>query len=130
MTGRHGVGQLPKFEGEPLQFLAKGILAHPMPPVQPMRPNASRRCAVVPLDRESQCAPESFDRKELSPTSQVKILFPLYCTERRSIRTSPASIAEPTSQPTTAMEPAGMMASPALRFCTRTRFGLFLSYST
>ena len=34
------------------------------------------------------------------------------------------------SHAATAIEPAGINASVALRFYTRTRFGLFLSYST
>src|ERR1700730_7977902 len=36
-------------------------------------------------------------------------------------RASPASAATATSHATTAMEPAGMIDSPALRCCTRTR---------
>ena len=48
----------------------------------------------------------------------------------RSSTATPNSAAPATSQPTTAIEPAGMIASAALRSCTRTRSGLFLSYST
>jgi len=40
------------------------------------------------------------------------------------------SAAPATSHPTTAIEPAGMIANAALRSCTRTRSGLLTSYST
>ena len=49
---------------------------------------------------------------------------------RFSTIATPSSAAPAISQPTTAIEPAGMIASDALRCCTRTRSGSFLSYST
>lgn len=49
---------------------------------------------------------------------------------RLSSTASRVKAAAPTSQATTAMEPAGMIARPAFRCCTRTRLGSFLLYST
>lgn len=49
---------------------------------------------------------------------------------RFSMNAKPTSSAPATSQPTTAIEPAGMIASDALRCWTRTRSGSFLSNST
>lgn len=49
---------------------------------------------------------------------------------RFSSTASPTSAAAATSQPTTATDVAGTMASSALRCCTRTRSGLDRSYST
>src|SRR5271168_2896937 len=51
-------------------------------------------------------------------------------SSRLSNSASPTSVTIATSQATTAMEPAGMIANPELRCCTRTRLGSFLLYST
>lgn len=134
VTGRHGVGQLAQFQGEALQVLAECPITHRTLPGRFMtRANVLVWFAVwSALTLRSIVLRDAAEGEDVTATFQVNIVLPTYCLSPslRSRRTNPARMAPPTSQPAAAIDPAGTIASAALRFCTRTRFGLFLSYST